>query len=193
MRGNDMMSSASAGEGSQSQSQSQSQPFNHDLPNPGHPLHLSQICLLRSRLVRPPSLPRAFPTPSASNLCSHPPPAQSNASPRPSPLALPSPAPPISRAQSPHCLGSAFPALALFALPTVHLHPSLLRTPPKLLCVPRFLTFCSTLHLHRRPTSLAAMPSSLYVPVLVAGMLITVRTAHFAPPYALSDVSQGLE
>lgn len=68
-----MMSSASAGEGSQSQSQSQSQPFNHDLPNPGHPLHLSQICLLRSRLVRPPSLPRAFPTPSASNLCSHPP------------------------------------------------------------------------------------------------------------------------
>ena len=66
----------------------------------------------------------------------------------------------------------------------LQLHPfPLLRTPSKLLfqLFPASSLFYSTLHPPRRIPSPSAMPSSLYVPVLVAGMLITVRTLLLNP------------
>ena len=79
----------------------------------------------------------------------------------------------------PHSPGTLLPYQATPTLPTPsQLHPfPLLRTPSKLLfqLFPASSLFYSTLHPPRRIPSLSAMPSSLYVPVLVAGMLITVR------------------
>ena len=92
-----------------------------------------------------------------------------------------------------HSLGSPLPALATLAPPTddqrVSPHPVQAPLSP----LPASSPFYSTHLLPRRPSSSQTMPSSLYVPVLVAGMLITVRSLSYPPFDVLSDVSQGLE
>ncbi|KAK7693263.1 hypothetical protein QCA50_002830 [Cerrena zonata] len=83
----------------------------------------------------------------------------------------PSPALPISRAPLPTPPGAPSPLGHLSRFPPANCTRS---TPPHPSAVPRFpSSFYSTRHLPRRPASLTTMPSSLYVPVLVAGMLIT--------------------
>lgn len=48
---------------------------------------------------------------------------------------------------------------------------------------------------HSRPrlSPIATMPSSLYVPILITGMLLTVRSSPLVPAYTLCSLSPGLQ